>query len=53
MLAGGLKRDDRTPPTNKGQGVGRHNTTKRKPMEMEETFTAYIVTRAIKTCRNS
>ena len=27
--------------------------TKRKPMEMAETFTADIVTRAIKSCRNS
>ena len=27
--------------------------TKRKPMEMEETFTADIVTRTIKSCRNS
>ena len=43
--------------------VGRHSSsretqlvtreTKRKPMEMAETFTADIVTRAIKSCRNS
>ena len=43
--------------------LGRHSSsretrlitreTKRKPMEMAETFTANIVTRAIKSCRNS
>ena len=43
--------------------LGRHSSsretrlvtreTKRKPMEMAETFTADIVTRAIKRCRNS
>ena len=43
--------------------LGRHSSsrqtrlvtkeTKRKPMEMVETFTADIVTRAIKSCRNS
>ena len=43
--------------------LGRHSSsretrlvtreTKRKPMEMAETFTADIVTRAIKSCRNS
>ena len=43
--------------------LGRHSSsretrlvtreTKRKPMEMTETFTADIVTRAIKSCRNS
>ena len=43
--------------------LGRHSSsretrlvtreTKRKPMDMAETFTADIVTRAIKSCRNS
>ena len=43
--------------------LGRHSSsretrlvmreTKKKPMEMVETFTADIVTRAIKSCRNS